>query len=104
MRRFLVGVLIGICLMAEPLPAFRMTKPPVITEWNTNTMTQLNDTLELLWYITNGRYTPEVVTTDPDGNLKGDKGDFVLYIPAAGNKEACWNVDGAKDWDCATLS
>lgn len=90
--------------MAVPAYALRVSKPQTINEINSNTLTVLNGILENLWYLTNGRYTPASTTTDPDGSLKGDKYDIIIYDPAAGNEEFCVNVDGSTDWDCATLT
>ena len=104
MWRIFLGILIGFCVGADSVPALRLSKPPIIAEWNSNTFTILNNTLEDLWNLTNGRYTPASTATDPDGTLQGDKYDIIIYDPLAGSAEICVNLDGATDWDCATLS
>ena len=102
--RCLAAFCLGWLLATTPVWAFRMSQPDVITEWNENTFAQLNNALLQLWNITNGRYTPDVTTTDPDGSRVGSQYDVIIYDPAAGSSEICVNVDGATDWDCATLS
>lgn len=103
MRLFLLGVGIGMCLSAPPLWALRVARPPEFYDWNTNTFTQLNDTLLGFFNVINGRYQVDVSTTDPDGSRKGSKGEMVLYDPGA-SEELCLNVDGSSDWDCVALN
>ena len=56
MRRILLGVLLGMALMAQPVMALRIASPPIFTEWNVNTFTQLNTYLHEVWNVLNGRY------------------------------------------------
>jgi len=103
MGRVLLGMVLGLCLGSMEAMALRLARPPTFTEWNTNTFTQLNDVLLQLWNVSNGRYTNDVVTVDPDGSRRGTKGEQVLYDPGA-SEELCVNVDNATDWDCAALT
>lgn len=103
MRRLLVGILCGCLLSAPPLWALRIERPSEFFEWNTNTFTQLNNLLLGFFNVVNGRYQMDVVTSDPDGNRRGNRGELVLYDPGA-SEEFCVNVDGATDWDCAALT
>ena len=57
--KLIIGIIIGFFIATTiNAYAFRMAKPPIIREWNQNTFTQLNNTLEELWNLTNGRYSP----------------------------------------------
>jgi len=55
MRRLAIGILIGLCLAAPSAWALRIAKPAKIIEWNSNTFTILNDYLEDVWNVLNGR-------------------------------------------------
>ena len=103
MRRLLIGCLVGMALTAPSLWALRIETPPTFHEWNSNTFTQLNNFLLQLWNVSNGKYAQDISTTDPDGSRRGTKGEMVLYDPGA-SEELCVNVDGATDWDCASLT
>ena len=104
MKRLFLGIVIGIAIAAPPLWALRIERPPeFVPEWSTNRITQLNNFLLGLWNLSNGRYQLDVTTSDPDGSRRGQKGEQVLYDPGA-NEEFCVNIDGATDWDCASLT
>lgn len=103
MRRILIGILIGMAICAVPAVALRTSTPPNISEWNTNTFTQLNDYLLALWHITNGRIQLDVVTTTPKNNRKGVKGEMVLFDTAT--DKLCVNVNSTiSGWSCADLT
>lgn len=74
-----------------------MPKPVKITELNQGAIVQLNDTLEQLWNISNGRYNINIVTSNPDGSLKGDIGDMVLFNNS-GTYFIEINTTGGKIW------
>ena len=104
MLRILLGVLIGMSMAAPVALALRIASPPTFQEWNTNTFSQLNDTLLQIWNVFNGRYQLDVTTTDPDGSRRGQKGESVLYDPGA-SEEFCICVDSStSDWDCSVLT
>ena len=74
MRNFLIGFFIGLSIMI-PLSgySFRAPKPPTFTKLDdSNQLTQLNNFLEQIWNITNGRITTEVRSTDPTNIDNGD--------------------------------
>ena len=105
MSRWLNGFLIAILLMScAPVHALRSSQPPTITQIDSNTLAQLNQTLQDLWNITNGRYTPNAVTADPDGTLKGGKYDLLVYDPTGAGFNLCVNSDGNTTWMCVALS
>ena len=102
MTRLLVGMLIGAALSAPTVDAFRALQPPTITEWTPNSFADLNTFLNQLWNITNGRYSKEIVTTNPNGSRRGDPGDAILYN-TGGNYQECHNVSttlGGTTWLC----
>lgn len=79
MKEFLLGFLMGSVLVwALNSYAYRMPKPTKITEINETTLVYLNDVLEQLWNITNGRYNFSTTTTAPNGNLEGKYGDAII--------------------------
>jgi len=104
MQRLLVGLLVGMAMMATPALALRIERAPeFVPEWDTNRITQLNNFLLGLWNITNGLYQLDVTTTDPDGTRRGEKGLMILFDPGSA-EELCVNIDGAKDWECTSLT
>ena len=107
MWRMVAGVLLGMLLMAWPVDAFRIVRPPNITVWNESTRSQLTTWLESLWQLVNGRYTVDVVTTNPNGSRDGTQGDLVLYNNN-GSYKLCGNTSATtaasptgKTWRCS---
>ena len=84
--------------------ALRTESPPTFHEWNENNFSALNQTLLQFWNALNGRYTMNTTTTDPDGVLRGETGNAILYLPAGGSPQLCLNTDGLTDWDCLVTS
>ena len=103
MRRFLVGLLFGSCLSLPSALAYRISRPPIFTEWTPSSFAQLNDVLLQIFNVINGRYSLDISTSDPDGSRRCTKGELVLYDPGA-SEELCVCVDGSTDWDCSALS
>lgn len=58
--------------------AYRIPKPQRITEFNHSGLVILNESLEQLWDVTNGRISINLTTVNPDGVVKGNAGDMVL--------------------------
>lgn len=84
MWRVGIGVLVGF-LLAASIPsseAVRLSKPPTITEWTPSSIAQLNAWMEAIWQLSNGRYTHEVTTTNPNSSpvRVGTRGDTVFYL------------------------
>ncbi len=104
MRWGLIALLIVLCC-GSVVWAQRSQKPPTFTNLqDTNQLTQLNQTLNDFWNITNGRYTLENLTTDPQGTRKGQKGDLV-YDTFGGNDHLCVSTSFpiGTDWTCVNV-
>ena len=91
MGRLLLGLVLGLLLSLPTAPAFRLSSPPTVSEWNQSTITQLNDYLESLQQVVNGRYTMDVTTTNPNGSRAGTQGDTVFYSNG-GSYKFCVNT------------
>ena len=73
----IILVLFSVCFAAY---AFRLGTPPRITDINDkNAIAQLNLFLEDMQELSKGRYTLDIVTTNPDGTRNGDVGDIILF-------------------------
>ena len=86
------GIIIGLILaLSLEVYAFRTSSPPVLTDLtNPNQITQLNNFLEQIWNITNGRYTVEVRSADPTNIDNGD-----LWILESGSTHQLkWRAGG----------
>jgi len=79
MKKFILGVILGSLLTSGIVYGYRAPKPQRITDFDQNGLIILNETLEQLWNITNGRYSINTTTTNPDGSLSGNSGDMILY-------------------------
>jgi hypothetical protein len=84
MRNVIAGIIIGILLVTGITYAYRIPKPQRITAFDHNGLVVINEALEQLWDLTNGRYNLNVVTTNPEGVVSGEAGDMVLYSAAGG--------------------
>ena len=60
--------------------AYRIPKPQRITDFDQNGLVTINESLEQLWDITNGRISINLTTVNPDGVVKGNAGDIVLLL------------------------
>lgn len=76
MKKFLLGLIIGLVLV-NIVYGYRIAKPQRITAFDQNGLVALNETLERLWDITNGRYNLNVVRAAPGG--AGTEGDMQGY-------------------------
>lgn len=65
--KLIVGIIIGFLLATGISYAYRIQKPQRITDFDQNNLVTLNDTLEALWDITNGRYSPTSGATASTG-------------------------------------
>lgn len=83
--------------------AYRIGKPQKITALDEGALVVINEALENLWDITNGRYSLNVVTTNPDGTTSGGKGDMLLY-DAGASEYLEINVDGGTTWRGVALT
>jgi hypothetical protein len=93
-------IILIIVLILTPISvfAYRTSRPIKFTDLtNPSQITQLNEIITELWNISNGRYTMNYVTTNPDGALKGDIGDMVL-LKSGGNYYLEVNTTGSNVW------
>lgn len=79
MKKFILGIILGFILTGSISYAYRIPKPQRITDFDQNGLVILNENLENLWDVTNGRMNLDIVTVNPDGATKGDVGDMLLY-------------------------
>jgi len=79
MKRFVIGFILGSFLITGVSYAYRIPRPFRITGFDQNNLVTLNDTLEALWDVTNGRYNLSLTTVNPDGTVKGNAGDMILF-------------------------
>lgn len=93
MGRILLGILLGVLLASPSAQAIRLPKPPTINELTPSAIAQLNIWLEAVWQLTNGRYTVDVTTANPNSAPArvGTNGDLVLYNNA-GSYKLCVNT------------
>lgn len=78
--RKIVLVLTIICMfLYTPLYAYRISKPLRITDYDQNGLVSINNNFEGLWNITNGRFNLNYTNVNPDGNLKGELGDMIIF-------------------------
>ena len=95
MRRVFLGAALGLCvglgLTAPHTEAVRLPKPPTLIDVSPASLTRLNNYLEALWQLTNGRMTFDVTTTNPNGSRSGTNGDALFYS-AAGSYKFCVNT------------
>lgn len=102
MRKFVIGFILGSILISGITYAYRIPKPQRITDFDQKGLVILNETLENLWDVTNGRFTLDIVTVNPDGNTKGNVGDVLLFNNS-GTYYFAVNTTGAKIWRSVLL-
>lgn len=84
--------------------AYRIGNPKTFTDLTKpDEITELNELFKGFWDITNGRYSLDIVTTNPDGVTTGDVGDMLL-LNDSGTYYLCINVDGGTTWRSEALS
>lgn len=103
MKRFILGFIAGSFLVSGISYAYRIPRPQRITDFDQNGLVILNETLERLWDVVNGRYSLDIVTVNPDGNTKGDVGDMLLFNNS-GTYYLEINTTGAKVWRGTALT
>jgi len=102
MKKILVGIIIGFMISGVSY-AYRVSKPNRITDFDQRGLVIVNDNFEKLWDITNGRYSLDIVTTNPDGATKGDVGD-ILLLSTGGNFYLEINTNGGTQWNGVQLT
>lgn len=103
MRRGLV--VLALLLVCPTVWAMRTRKPAIYTDLSDrNQLSDLNTYLSELHELTNGRYTLENITTDPNGSRKGVKGDLV-YATFGSNDHLCVNTSfpAGTAWTCINI-
>jgi hypothetical protein len=77
MKKLIFGLIIGLVVASGTSYAYRFGKPQRITDFDQNGLVILNTALEQLWDVSNGRYSINILTVNPDGS-RGSVGDMVL--------------------------
>ena len=103
MKKFIVGVIIGVMLSSSLSYAFRFSKPQRLTAFDNKNLVLLNDILEQQWNVANGRFSLDIVTVNPDGATNGDVGDMLLFNNS-GTYYLEINTTGAKVWRGTALT
>lgn len=80
----------------DNLEAYRISKPSKITEINDASLIELNNLLEDLWSITNGRYNLNVETAVPSGS--GTEGDMKVSNVGGTYKIHIYINSGWRSW------
>src|SRR3989338_851925 len=104
MRRVLM-VTLGIVLVSTTVWAQRSKRPQSFTDLtDPNQLVELNNVLSDFWNITNGRYTLDNITTNPQDTRKGHKGDLV-YATFGGNDHLCVSTSfpAGLNWTCVNV-
>ena len=65
MKKFICGFILGSLLISGISYAYRAPKPQRITDFDQNGLVSLNETLEQLWDVTNGRMNLDVKSSAP---------------------------------------
>ena len=76
--KLIIAFIIGFCLASGIVYGYRIPKPNRITDFDQKGLVVINDNFEKLFDITNGRYSLNIVTVNPDGATRGDTGDMLL--------------------------
>lgn len=107
MRRIVLwGVVWMILLTANDVSALRSEKPQPFSRWDCPSFTRLNNTLSDFWNILNGRYNLDSITTDPNGNRNGTRGELV-YSFFSGDEYLCVNSSSPSPgttWTCVNIT
>ena len=104
-NKFILGICIGVGLaIAVNAYSYRPPKPTRLTKLDEiSQIVQLNEALENLWNVIDGRYALNIVTVNPDGARRGDVGDMVLFNNS-GTYYFAVNTTGAKVWRSVQLT
>ena len=103
MKKFILGLILSSLIFGGISYAYRIPKPFRITDFDQKNLVILNETLENLWDLSNGRFSLDIVTTNPDGNIKGNVGDILLFNNS-GTYYLAINVTGLKVWRSILLT
>lgn len=103
MKKFISGLIVGLCIFSGIAYGYRISKPQRITDFDQRGLVIVNENFERLWDITNGRYALDIVISNPDGSLKGDVGDMLLFNDS-GTYYLEINTTGAKIWRGTALT
>ena len=90
--KYFIGIIIGVLLVVTVNTyAFRTASPTVFTDLqDENQLVELNNLLDNLWQITNGRYTTEVRSADPTNIDDGD----VWILESGATHQLKWRAGG----------
>ena len=80
MRNLIIGIIIGALVFCGISYAKKIESPIKFTDLTvSNELVNLNTYLELVRDILNGDFTLKILTSNPDGSLKGTAGDIRLF-------------------------
>lgn len=96
MRKFILGLVLGLMFTTGVAFGYRVAKPIPITEINPSTLIQLNQILEDFWNITNGRYVSDTVSSVP--TKESEEGDMKLYSSGGVYRIYIYLNDGWRVW------
>ena len=103
MKKLVIGIIIGILFSTSLTYAYRFNKPARMTKLDDSALITINESLEQLWNLSNGRSTIDIVTVNPDGATKGDIGDMLLFNNS-GTYYLEINIAGTKVWRGTALT
>ena len=92
MKRLIIFLVICL-LLTGTVFAYRMAKPVKVTKFDAMGLIALNRVLENLWFLTNGKYQLDIVTSVPAWTPQSE-GEAVLYHSGA-NRRIYFYFDGA---------
>ncbi len=97
MRKFLAGFIIGSFIFCGIAYGLRISKPTQFTlPWDDNKITELNNVLDNLWTLTNGKYNFDVKTSVP--TWTGKEGDAVVYSSGGTYRIYIYLADAWRVW------
>ena len=94
--RFIIGFILGSILISGITYAYRAPKPQRITDFDQNGLVILNETLEQLWDVTNGRINFDVKSSVPTS--KPAEGSMVAYSSGGVYKIYIYLNGGWRSW------
>lgn len=89
--RFLIGFLVASLIFCSVGYALRLSTPPKINlPLTTDDITHLNNYLEDIFNLTNGRFSVNVVSTDPSSPRNGD----IWILESGATHRLKWRAGG----------
>ena len=95
-KRILVLLLIVLSFFVGNIYALRVAQPTKITAFDNNAIIVLNNALEQIWNLSNGRFNLDVKTSVP--TWTGKEGDIVAYYSGTTYKLYIYLNSGWRSW------